>query len=127
MKILILEDDENRVQKFKQNFIGCELFITHLPSQANEWLEKEEFDFIFLDHDLEDSHYIVDCVSNETTGLCTAEFLGNNMNLSKKATVVVHSLNPNGRTRMMAALGERVKHEIPFIGLFQRLVIDKSV
>jgi CheY-like chemotaxis protein len=127
MRILILEDDENRIKKFRENFIGCDLFITKNPQEANQWLEGHEFDIIFLDHDLEDSHYLVDTVDRERTGLCTAEFLGNNLNLCKNATVIVHSLNPSGRTRMMQALGTRVKHEIPFVGLFQRLIIDKSL
>ena len=127
MKILILEDDDNRIRKFKQNFIGCELFITHLPATANKWLHEEEFDFIFLDHDLADEHYLQDTVCSETTGLCTAEYLGSNPNLCKKATVIVHSLNPNGSERMMTALGQRVKHKIPFITLFDRLIFDRNI
>lgn len=127
MKILILEDDDKRIQKFKQNFIGCEMFITHLPKTANRLLEEEEFDLIFLDHDLADEHYIWDTNCNETTGLCTAEHLGNNPHLSQKATVIVHSLNPNGSERMMQALKERIKHKIPFTTVFHRLIIDKSI
>lgn len=124
MRILILEDDENRIVKFRENFIGCELYITKDPNLANEWITKHSFDWIFLDHDLEDWHYEKDCTSNETTGLCTAEFLGNNPDYSKGATVVVHSLNWNGRVRMMQALGDRPAYQLPFTNLFDRLVID---
>jgi hypothetical protein len=122
MKILILEDDENRVKKFKQNFIGCELFITHLPETANKWLEEEEFDWIFLDHDLEYWHYGSGYTGNHSTGLCTAEYLGNNPKLSNKAKVVVHSRNEEGSSRMFKALGDRNKFEIPFPHLFPRLI-----
>jgi hypothetical protein len=127
MKILILEDDDRRIRKFKENFIGAQLFITHLPAVANKWLDEEEFDFIFLDHDLADEHYLQDTACSETTGLCTAEYLGNNPKLCGKATIIIHSLNPNGRQRMMVALGERTKHEIPFTNLFDRLIIDKNI
>ena len=128
MKILILEDDDRRIRKFKQNFIGCELFITHLPETANRYLEEHEFDLIFLDHDLADDHYFKDTVCNETTGLCTAEFLGNNPNLCKDTTIIVHSLNPNGSERMMQALKDRAKHRIPFGDtLWARLIRDKNI
>lgn len=128
MKILILEDDDKRIKKFKKNFIGCDLFITHLPNTANKWLEEgEEFDFIFLDHDLRDEHYLKDTTCSETTGLCTAKYLGDNLQLSNKATVVVHSLNPWGSDRMFEALSSRKKHKIPFSVLFDRLIFDKSI
>jgi hypothetical protein len=124
MKILILEDDEKRIDKFKMNFIGCKFFITHLPQTANRWLSEEEFDLILLDHDLMDEHYLGDCDSRENTGLCTAEYLGNNPNLCKNATIIVHSLNPAGSERMMVALKGRNKHRIPFTHIFERLVLD---
>jgi hypothetical protein len=125
MKILILEDDDRRIRKFKENFIGCELFITHLPAVANKHLEEEEFDMIFLDHDLADAHYKVDTVCNETTGLCTAKFLGDNPNLCKTTPIVVHSQNPAGSERMFQALGRRVKHKIPYgESMWKRLIID---
>lgn len=128
MKILILEDDDRRIRKFKENFIGCQLFITHLPATANKWLEEEEFDLIFLDHDLADEHYIFDTNCSETTGLCTAEFLGNNPHLCKNTIIIVHSQNPNGSERMMQALKERVKHKLPYgESMWGRLIIDKSI
>lgn len=128
MKILILEDDDRRIKKFKQNFIECELFITHLPKTANKWLDEEEFDLIFLDHDLADKHYLQDTACSETTGLCTAEHLGNNPDLCKDTTIIVHSHNPNGSDRMMQALKNRIKHKIPFgESMWARLTFDRDI
>lgn len=123
MRILILEDDEHRIVKFRQNFIGCQLDVTKDPKEANKWLSENVYDYIFLDHDLADEHYLADCNSNETTGLCTAEFLGKELELSKGATVFIHSLNPAGRERMRQACERRNPHVIPFTYLFERLII----
>lgn len=118
MRILILEDDPNRIAKFRQNFIGCTLDITKDPAQANAWLEENEYYYIFLDHDLEDSHYVEDCLSKETTGLCTATFLGQRPDLQKNAMIIVHSLNPAGSERMIQAL-DRACRRVPFFNLFK--------
>lgn len=124
MKVLILEDDYKRVDKFKKKLIGHELWITHLPHQANLWLEEQEFDFVFLDHDLADEHYqnMQNPSLCEDTGLVTAEFLGNNLHLSRDAQVVVHSLNPYGSERMMSALKERNKIRHPFTSLIESII-----
>lgn len=124
MRILILEDDENRIDRFRQNFIGCDLDVTKDPNEANKWLEEREYDAIFLDHDLEDSHYLEDCLSKETTGLCTASFLGEKLWLSSNATVIIHSLNPAGRERMKQACLKRNPQIVPFNTLFERLIFS---
>lgn len=126
MRILILEDDENRVRKFKENFIGCELFITHLTDQAIEWIQEEEFNTIFLDHDLAEEHYMTwqnPTVKHEKTGLEVAEFLGNNLEFNKSAQIIIHSLNPYGRENMRQACGIRNAEIVPFTVLFDRLII----
>lgn len=121
MKVLILEDDERRIAQFKEKLEGHELYVTKDPKEANEWLETEGFDFIFLDHDLAPEHYNDDTVCNETTGLCTAEFLGDNKWLSSDAHIVVHSLNPAGAIRMMRALYGRQCTRLPFDSLIVNL------
>ncbi len=121
MKVLILEDEDYRIEGFREKLANHELFITKDPKEANKWLEEEQFGFIFLDHDLADGHYKQDTICNETTGLCTAEFLGDHPWLSKDAEIVVHSLNPNGRRRMMQAMQERNAREVPFTILIQGL------
>ena len=53
-KILILEDDDNRILIFKRNysFCGYELVFVKHSNEAIEQLKNNKFDFIFLDHDL---------------------------------------------------------------------------
>ncbi len=118
MRILILEDNTYRLEKFKQMFIGCTLDITKDPNEANKWLQIQTYDYIFLDHDLEDYHYPEDCMSKESTGLNTAIFIGQNKHLSPNAKIYIHSLNPAGVKRMQLAINRNV-HTIPFYNLFK--------
>lgn len=118
MKILILEDDENRVRKFKQQFFNHEVYISHLPKQVNQWLEEIEFDVITLDHDLSEEVQGLDNNFDVGTGLEVANFLGKNLHLSPKAQIFIHSLNGNGAQRMITAMKDRgeVPH-VPFLWL----------
>lgn len=119
MKILILEDDENRIAKFRQWFVGCELDITKDPTEANKWLAVRQYKYIFLDHDLADWHYDDLNGQHENTGLVTAEYLGANAKCNRDAQVYIHSLNPSGSARMSRALKDRPHSLIPFYNLFK--------
>lgn len=118
MKILILEDDETRVKKFKSLFYGHELYITHLPVQANQWLEELEFDVITLDHDLAEEAQGLDNNFDVGTGLEVAKYIGEHPWLSPNAQILIHSLNGGGAQRMISAMKNRgeVPH-IPFLWL----------
>lgn len=125
MKILVLEDDENRIAKFKSWFIGCNLYITHLADRANELIQEENFDMIFLDHDLEEDHYKTwqdPSIVHENTGYKTALFLENNPEYCKDAEIIIHSLNPYGSSKMAQALSTRNAKVYPFTILIQRLL-----
>jgi len=118
MKILILEDDDQRVKKFKALFFDHEVYITHLPTQACKWLEEIEFDVITLDHDLSEDVQGLDNNFDVGTGLEVANFLGKNLTRSEKAQIFIHSLNGQGAVRMQSAMKERgeVPH-VPFLWL----------
>jgi hypothetical protein len=118
MKILILEDDNSRILKFREQFFDHDHYITRFPKEANKWLEEIEFNVITLDHDLEEESQGTDNNFEEGTGLEVANFLGQNLELSKEAQIFIHSLNGAGANRMQAALRERgqVPH-IPFLWL----------
>jgi hypothetical protein len=118
MRALILEDSESRLDKFRQNLIGCVLDITKNPLEANKWLLEKEYDYIFLDHDLEDWHYEYDGALKEETGLQTADFIGQRPDIQKTAKIYIHSLNPAGTNRMAAAL-RRPCYIVPFYNLFK--------
>lgn len=129
MKLLILEDDDNRIQKFKEHFIGCEFYITHLTDTAIDWIKTIDFDFIFLDHDLAEEHYQTwqnPSIIHENTGLVVAKFLEDNCNLNKDAKIVIHSLNPYGSQNMYRACRARNTHLIPFTQLFDRLIYETA-
>jgi len=107
-KVLVVEDDPNRVQWFMDKFDKiAELFITMIPEIAVDYLDKNEPDLIFLDHDLGDEVY-VDSSSNTGDAVAQAlQFLGN-----KGGNVVIHTLNPIGAVNMKARLP--LAHVIPF-------------
>lgn len=118
MRILILEDDRDRVRKFKALFYEHEVHVTRFPEQANQWLEEMEFDVITLDHDLAEEMQGFDNNFETGTGLEVANYLGNNLHLSPKAEIYVHSLNGGGARRMISAMKQRgdVPH-VPFLWL----------
>ena len=52
MKILILEDNLTRQEKFKQLFKNQIIFLAENIQQAKECCKSNEFQVMFLDHDL---------------------------------------------------------------------------
>lgn len=128
MRILILEDEQYRIDSFKENFIGCTLDITKSPEEAIEWLTENTYDFIFLDHDLSEIDYenFHNSIMGESgTGYDVSRFLGNNVNLNKDVPVVIHSINPAGSNRMFESMRNRKNiNKIPFNVLWTRLQIN---
>ena len=109
VKILILEDDKNRIDVFKKNLDGIEdIYITDYANQAISWLESIEFDYIFLDHDLGGLQMEWD---EENCGMTVAKYL--NKHPQRKANVIIHSLNTH-RAKEMEHLIEGSQH-IPFV------------
>lgn len=114
MKILILEDNPHRVEWFTNHFKGEKLFITDNPQLAIKYLNENQFERIFLDHDLLPEHYYKDTSCNRTTGLCVAEYLGSDKSINKDAVVIIHSRNWMGAERMFSAMNYRPVSLIPF-------------
>jgi CheY-like chemotaxis protein len=110
MKIMILEDDPNRVEKFKRSLIGHNVFVTDDTKLAIQQLKKEEWDILFLDHDLGGQTFVQ---SGEGTGYEVATFLEKHPEYKPK-TIYVHSLNPIGAQNMMRALDLPDKNYVPF-------------
>lgn len=52
MKILILQDDINRVRIFNERLKDHQVFITDNADVAIQKLNQDIFDYCFLDHDL---------------------------------------------------------------------------
>ena len=101
-RILILEDDLERVQKFWANFAGNELVVCDNADDAIKLLKAQEWDWLFLDHDL-GGEIMVDHYANDNTGYRVAVWLEEYPE-HKPERIVIHSFNPVGVKNMKAAL-----------------------
>jgi CheY-like chemotaxis protein len=107
VKILILEDSEERIKRFKKILFKYELYFYQDVESAKKAVEENQFDVYFLDHDLDDRVYVD---SNElNTGWQFAKFLA-----EKKidAQVYVHTMNPTGAQNILNVLPNAIL--IPF-------------
>lgn len=115
--IFLLDDDKRRHRWFTKRFEGDELDIAETVEEAKEMLSQYAYDAIFLDHDLLPHHY----ESNDhddfaSTGYAVAEWLNENKDLQRAATVIVHTRNADGAVRMVEKLREsgRTVEYVPF-------------
>ncbi|MGI8467236.1 MAG: cyclic-phosphate processing receiver domain-containing protein [Pyrinomonadaceae bacterium] len=115
--VFLLDDDRRRHRWFTKRFKGDELAIAETVDEAKELLEENSYDAIFLDHDLLPHHY----ESNDhgdfaNTGYAIAEFLDENKNLQRAATIIVHTRNSEGGIKMVEKLREagRNAEYVPF-------------
>jgi hypothetical protein len=101
MKILFLEDDENRIAKARQGFVGHELHLAWTAESAIKLLAKLPFDLASLDHDLGGTQM---GPSDDNSGYAVAKFIAD-MPRGQRPAVIVHSFNPNGAENMVKCLG----------------------
>lgn len=103
MKILILDDEHDRVQTLMKNIGGPVYHATNFR-EFLQILKDENFDFdlIMLDHDLQD--WDVNS-QKEFTGSDAAKYIAANPSRFKDNCVfIIHSLNSIGVANMMAHL-----------------------
>ena len=114
--VFLLDDDRRRHLWFSKRFEGDELDIAENVSEAKELLEENTYDAIFLDHDLLPEHYESSEFDDENTGYAIAHWLGENKNLQRAATFIVHTRNADGGIRMVEKLREtdRNAEYVPF-------------
>jgi hypothetical protein len=127
MRILLLEDSQERVKWFVKKLIGNVIDFAYTSDQANKFLLENEYDVIFLDHDLDEEHYVAmyspTDVSLVGTGVDTAKFIAENK-CSPKAQIIVHSLNMVGSQNIFAILqkaGYNVQ-KVPYLELKKRML-----
>lgn len=117
MKIFILEDNPERIKSFKEKYYDDILTIVNNVNKAKKMLLKiDDYDFLFLDHDLEGETYVNS--HNENTGYQIAKFIVEN-DIQIDSTIIIHSLNPVGSKNMYNIL-EKAKFKvlkIPFFNL----------
>ncbi len=105
ISVFVLDDDERRHRWFSKRFDGDDLDIAETVEEAKEYLGKYAYDAIFLDHDLLPEHY----ESNDhddfaRTGYAIAEWLHDNKEIQRSATIVVHTRNADAALKMVEKL-----------------------
>jgi len=98
MKILILEDNPIRIEKFKQLLRNQELFICETVNAAKEACLLNDFQTMLLDHDLGNQLWVDS--NEENTGYTFVKWLIDNES-QKQALCYIHSMNFVGANRMM--------------------------
>jgi len=113
MKILILEDNQERIEFFKRVYRNHELYIYSEIFDAENTIQFEEIDIFLLDHDLEP--YNLEALDSGRTGYDFVRFLVYN-ELQKKSVFYIHSCNPVGANLMLNLLKDNnyIAEWVPF-------------
>jgi CheY-like chemotaxis protein len=115
-RVLVVEDDEARCAWFRERLKGRRLDVTCDVPTAIRWLAERDYVAVLLDHDLAEEHYFNDRPDDERTGYAVARWLADHPASQRDATIVIHSLNYVGASRMLEVLraaGRDAEH-IPF-------------
>ncbi len=106
MKILILDDFQERHDKFKQQYIGCDLTHVYTATECMTALSKTKYDIVQLDHDLE-GYFVKDFYAEENTGTKVSEFIRDSLDKDMYPhRIIIHSWNPDGARRMQNNIRE---------------------
>jgi len=98
MKILILEDNVLRQEKFKELFKNQEIVICDNVLDSISVCIYQDFQVLWLDHDLEGK--IWEDSNKENTGYQFVKWLVDN-NKAKDSLIYIHSMNPIGANKML--------------------------
>lgn len=102
MRVFILEDDEDRIRRFHQAFIGHDVTLAKDTERALKLFEPP-YDWVLLDHDLGGRQWVD---SDEED--CGAAFCRRvPVDGLQGARVVVHSFNRDGAIRMIQTLRDK--------------------
>ena len=102
-RVLILEDDFNRIFTFKKNLVGLEVYVEETALGAINKLENESWDLLLLDHDLGGQQMVNS--DDKNTGSEVARWLNEHPD-KKPPTIILHSFNPTGIKNMKSLLPE---------------------
>lgn len=101
-KILILEDNEERIKKFVDALDSGDNYIAIVAyaEYCIQYLKNADFDILFLDHDLGDKTMVP---SGPGTGYEVACWLEERPD-KQPPVIATHSMNPSGTEKMLQAL-----------------------
>lgn len=118
-RVLVLEDDPQRHDQFKDRFIengNISYTIVETAEECICLLSSNEYELVMLDHDLGGEVFVAS--SNKNTGAEVARWIAENYdNISGEPTFIVHSLNPGG-SELMEGVIKKVTDSvcrIPFV------------
>lgn len=107
MRILFLDDDKHRHDRFRENNIGRDITHVWTADEAIEALEKGGWDLVFFDRDLSELASMGLESPEERTGETVVKHLiGKIVKEKWPKQVIVHSLNEYAANRMVADLKE---------------------
>ena len=123
IRVFLLDDDTRRHGWFAKRFEGDQLDVAEDVSSAQELLQKNVYDAIFLDHDLLPEHYGSETFDDERTGYAIASWLAAQPDLQRASTILVHTRNADGAIRMVEELRRagRQAEYVPFPLLAQKI------
>jgi len=108
IRVMLLDDDERRHRWFRKRFAGDHLDVAATVEEAKDLLVEGPYDAIFLDHDLLPHHYESNSHDDfASTGYAIAEFLCEHAELSRAATIIVHTRNADAAIPMVQKLREK--------------------
>ena len=123
IRVFLLDDDRRRHRWFSARFRGDVVDVADNVKRAQEFLETNSYDAIFLDHDLQPEHYNSESRDDARTGYAIALWLAANPELQPAATILVHTRNADGAMRMVEELRRagRAAEYVPFPMLEERI------
>jgi hypothetical protein len=116
IRVFLLDDDTRRHAWFTKRFKGDHLDISETVEGALKLLEANQYDAIFLDHDLLPEHYHAESTDDERTGYAVAVWLAARPDRQRSSTIMVHTRNADGAMRMVEELRRagRQAEYVPF-------------
>lgn len=111
MKILIVEDSENRIKRFREQLVGCSVDIVKTAKLGIALCKTIKYDIIFLDHDLGGEIYAD--LNNQNTGYQVAREIITSIN--SNTPTIIHSCNGVGALDIQSLI--RHADIIPFTSL----------
>lgn len=114
MYILILEDNDYRMTKFRRELIGHRIDHAKTVKTCVEFILANKYDLIFLDHDLGGKEMVNS--TDEETGYQVAVFIAS-FGENKKTPCVTHTCNPAGADSIVNVLPHAVKLPFPSLNI----------
>ena len=108
MRILVVEDNPERIKKFKRALIGNNVDYTDNAFEGRTLVKRNQYDVIFLDHDLGGESYVPS--DHYNTGYQVAKEIQQSQN--KSAQIIIHSCNSTGASNIASLLPGSLR--IPF-------------